>query len=88
MTDQATARAWSIAEAKARFSELLDRVDKSGPQEISRRGRTVAVVVSLDEWERKTRRRGNLAEFFGSSPLPGSGLRAERGEDGPREIAL
>jgi hypothetical protein len=45
-------------------------------------------VVSADEWERKTRRKGNLATFFAESPLPGSGLDRSRVKDGPREIDL
>ncbi len=58
------ADAWSVAEAKARLSELLDTVGRDGPQTISRRGRPVAVLVSIDEWERGKRRRGSLADFF------------------------
>ena len=34
---------WKVAEAKNRFSELLDTVDEDGPQEIQRRGKTYVV---------------------------------------------
>jgi hypothetical protein len=34
--------------------------------------------VAADEWERKTKRKGNLAEFFAASPLSGSGIKIER----------
>jgi hypothetical protein len=44
--------------------------------------------VSAEEWERKTRRAGNLAEFFAESPLRGSGLKALRTKDGPRQVEL
>ena len=54
---------WTIAEAKARFSELIDRANANGPQTITRHGRTAAVVVSAEEWERKTKRRSNLVEL-------------------------
>lgn len=60
---------WSVADAKARLSELLDTVGRTGPQTISRRGRAIAVIVSIDEWERRKRRRGSLAGFFATSPL-------------------
>jgi predicted oxidoreductase len=30
--------------------------------------------VSADEWERRTRRAGSLADFFAASPLRGSGV--------------
>jgi prevent-host-death family protein len=79
---------WAVADAKARFSEMIDRVLSSGPQVITRNGKKTVVVVSADEWERRTRRRGSLAEFFGASPLRESGLEVERPSDGPREIPL
>lgn len=69
---------WTVAEAKAKFSEVLERAQSDGPQTITRKGRRAAVVVGAEEWERKTRRRGNLAEFFASSPLRGSGLKVKR----------
>lgn len=78
---------WAVAAAKARFSEVLDRVS-NGPQLITRNGRNVAVLVSVEEWERKTKRKGSLAEFFAASPLRNSGLRIERPKDAPREIDL
>ena len=80
--------AWAVADAKARFSELIDRALSDGPQTITRRGRTAVVVVSATEWERKSRRTGNLAEFFAASPLPGSSVKIERVQDGPRELKL
>lgn len=81
-------RAWSVAEAKGRLSELLHEVDQSGPQIITRRGEQIAVVVSLDEWRRKTTRTDSLAEFFAQSPLRRSRLDIVRDADQPREVAL
>jgi prevent-host-death family protein len=69
---------WTVAEAKAKFSEVLDRAQSDGPQTITRKGRRTAVVVAAEEWERKTKRRGNLAEFFAASPLRGAGLKIKR----------
>ena len=79
---------WAAAEAKARFSEVIDRALVDGPQTITRKGKEAVVVVSAEEWQRKTRRRGNLAEFFAASPMRGSELRIKRSKDGPREIEL
>jgi prevent-host-death family protein len=73
-----TRRHWTVAEAKAKFSEVIDHATSQGPQTITRNGRTTAVIVAAEEWERKTRRKGNLAEFFASSPLRGSGLKLKR----------
>lgn len=69
---------WTVAEAKAKFSEVIDRAQSDGPQTITRNGRTTAVLVAAEEWERKTKRKGNLAEFFAASPLRGSGIKIKR----------
>ena len=83
-----SAEVWTVATAKARLSEVIDRALTDGPQTITRNGRLTVVVVSAEEWERKTKRKGNLAEFFAASPLRDSGLAIERLPDGPREIDL
>jgi prevent-host-death family protein len=69
---------WTVAEAKAKFSELLDKARSEGPQKITKHGRTTAVVIDAEEWERKAERKGNLAEFLATSPLRGSGLKLKR----------
>ncbi len=63
-----------MAFAKAHFSELIEAAMREGPQTITRHGRDAVVVVSAEEWASKTKRKGNLADFFAESPLPGSGL--------------
>jgi prevent-host-death family protein len=62
---------WTVADAKAKFSEVLDKAETEGPQTITRHGRTAAIVVAASEWRRKANRKGNLAEFFAASPLRG-----------------
>jgi prevent-host-death family protein len=88
MPEAAHDQGWSVAEAKARLSELLDHAINDGPQAITRRGKEVAVVVSIEEWRRKTARSGSLAEFFATSPLRGSELDLERPDAEPRDLAL
>jgi prevent-host-death family protein len=79
---------WTVAEAKAKFSELIERARSRGPQTITRNGRSAAVLVSAEEWERKTKRSGNLAEFLAASPLRASGLVIDRSKDKPRDVEL
>jgi prevent-host-death family protein len=79
---------WSVAEAKAKFSEVIEKARLSGPQSITKNGRRAAVVVSAEEWDRRTARKGTLVEFLNNSPLRGSGLKIERSKDGPRDIDL
>jgi prevent-host-death family protein len=77
---------WTVAEAKAKFSQLVDSAQRQGPQTITKNGRTAAVVVSAEEWEHKVRRSGSLADFFSRSPLRHAELDLSRRDDGPREI--
>ena len=81
-------KTWTVAQAKARFSKVIEEARSRGPQTITRNGRKAAVVVAADEWERKTKRSGNLAEFLAESPLRGSGLRVSRSKDAPRKSGL
>lgn len=84
----ADAKTWSLANAKAHLSEVIDQAVSEGPQTITRRGRPTAVVVSAEEWERERRRKGTLSEFFRNSPLYGSGIDLERIHDERRDIDL
>jgi len=79
---------WTVAEAKAKFSEIIERALSEGPQTITKRGRTAAIVVGADEWERKTKRAGNRAECFAGSPLRGAGLKVRRNKSRPRKVSL
>jgi prevent-host-death family protein len=81
-------RVWAVAVAKAHLSAVIDHALNDGPQTITRSGRTAVVVVSAEEWARKTKRKGNLAEFFASSPLRGSQLRIKRSSAKSRETGL
>ena len=78
---------WTLAGAKARFSEVVDRA-QAGPQTITRNGKPSAVIVSAEEWARKTVRKGTLAEFLLASPLRGADLELERQSDTPRDVTL
>jgi prevent-host-death family protein len=69
---------WTVTQAKAKFSEVIDRAESDGPQTITRNGRAAAVIVAAREWERKTKRKGTLADFFAASPLRGAGLQIKR----------
>jgi hypothetical protein len=46
------------------------------------------VVVSAEEWERKTKPKGTLADFLAASPLRDSGIDLTRIKDEPRDIDL
>lgn len=86
--EAASSEAWTVAKAKAKLSEVIERALSDGPQMITRQGRKAVVVVSAEEWERKTKRTGNLAEFFAEPPLRGAKVKIERLGHGPRNVDL
>ncbi|HEY5047157.1 MAG TPA: type II toxin-antitoxin system Phd/YefM family antitoxin [Rhizomicrobium sp.] len=43
---------WSVQDAKARFSELLDTCLREGPQVVTKRGTDAAVLVPVEDWRR------------------------------------
>ena len=75
-----SAQTWSVAQAKAKFSEVIEKAKSEGPQTITRNGRKAAVLVAVEEWERKTKpkHKESLLDFFQNSPLRGSGINLER----------
>lgn len=79
---------WTVANAKARFSELIDKAKSEGPQTVTRNGKPAVVLVSVEEWEKKTARKGTLTEFFRNSPLYDSGIELERLDHPPRKVDL
>ncbi|MEO8898074.1 MAG: type II toxin-antitoxin system Phd/YefM family antitoxin [Candidatus Dormibacter sp.] len=79
---------WPVADAKARFSELIDRALEQGPQIVTRNGRRTVAIVPVDQWERSVKQHGSLAAFFAASPLRASRLKVQRGGDLPRDIDL
>ena len=81
-------KTWSVAEAKARLSDLINEALSGAPQTITRRGRSAVVVVSAEEWERHQPRRGNLAEFLATAPENLTELVPLRSKDGMRKIKL
>ncbi|MGH6934210.1 MAG: type II toxin-antitoxin system prevent-host-death family antitoxin [Dongiaceae bacterium] len=81
-------KSWSVAEAKARLSSVIDGACVDGPQEITRHGQRTVVVVAAEEWDRKSRRRKSLATFLSESPLRDSGLDLKRMGNMPRKTEL
>lgn len=79
---------WTVAQAKAKFSEVIEKAQSRGPQTITRNGHEAVVIVSAEEWARKTKRVGTLADFLAASPLRGSGIVIERLKDEPRDVDL
>jgi prevent-host-death family protein len=82
---------WGVAEAKAKFSEVVEQAQEKGPQRITRNGKLVGLLVSPEQWEGRRKPMQNartMSEFFRSSPLAGSGLDLRRSKSKPRKVEL
>ena len=56
---------WPVQEAKARFSELLEKSVTEGPQIVTKRGVETAVLVPIAEWRSlQERARPTLKELL------------------------
>jgi len=62
---------WQIQEAKARFSEFVNRALQDGPQTVTRHGKPVAVLVPADEYRRLRTPRKSLKALLAAAPLEG-----------------
>jgi prevent-host-death family protein len=50
--EAAVIRTYSVAEARNRFAEILHDLEHVARIEVTRRGRPVAVLISMEEYER------------------------------------
>ena len=71
-------RQWQIHEASAEFGDLVRAASAAGPQTITACGRPVAVVLSVEDYDRLRRPQLSLAELMARSPLVGVELDLER----------
>jgi len=83
-----TKRVWQLQEAKARFSELVSEVEHDGYQTITKNGHEVAVILSMEDFEKLKKPKNTLLEFFQEAPYPDVDLDIERDDDLGREINL
>jgi prevent-host-death family protein len=60
--------AWQLQEAKAKFSELVQKSLDEGPQTVTRRGKDVVVVVSAEDYRKLSTARPGLLEVLMSGP--------------------
>jgi prevent-host-death family protein len=59
-------KSYSIAEARAHLSTIVDAVSDGDPVELTRRGKPVAVVLSLQQYDLLTSKRPSFAEAYRS----------------------
>jgi prevent-host-death family protein len=61
-------RQWQLQEAKARFSQLVERALEGEVQVVTRRGRQAVVVIPYEEYERLQASTKSAWEVFETAP--------------------
>ena len=79
---------WQMQEAKARMSELV-KCAQLQPQDITVHGKSVAVVVSREAFDRLSLAQGSLVDFMRRSPLyDADDIEFERDTSPTREVGF
>ena len=78
---------WKLAEAKNRFSELVNKALSDGPQKVSRRGERV-VVISEHDYQNLTGKKQNFIEFLLDHEIDLEGMDLQRDKTLSRETQL
>lgn len=79
---------WSIAEAKAHFSSVVEQA-KLEPQLITRHGQAAVIVVSIEEWQKRApfeKSSESLMDFFRNAPHVDLGLPTRTGDNDHRVV--
>jgi prevent-host-death family protein len=79
---------WALQDAKAKFSEVVQRALDGEPQCISRQGKDAVIIVSYDAIMNAVNPPDNLFEFLQSSPLANVDLDVKRMAGGFREVEV
>ena len=80
-------KTWQMQTAKARFSDMVRCAKQDGPQDITVHGKSVAVVLSREMFDRLSGNSQSLVEFMQQSPLCGcDDIEFERNQSLPREV--
>lgn len=79
---------WQLQEAKNRFSEVVDEALAHGPQTVTRHGREVVVVMSMEDYRRMSQPKGSLLQALQVPADYAVELDISRAGESPRDIGL
>ncbi|MCK5036905.1 MAG: type II toxin-antitoxin system Phd/YefM family antitoxin [Candidatus Sabulitectum sp.] len=79
---------WQLQDAKNKFSSLVEQAQLCEPQFVTKYGREVVVVLSIEEFNRITGPDTTLLNFLRNSPLAGIHTNFERTKEIPRDVEL
>jgi prevent-host-death family protein len=75
--------AWQLQEAKAKFSELVQKAIDEGPQTVTRHGKPAVVVLAAEQFDLMRKRQISLKDLLQSAPW--HELEIERDKSYPRD---
>jgi antitoxin Phd len=81
-------KSWQLQEAKAKFSQMINDVQKDGCYTITKNGEPVAILMSKQEFETLSKPEKTLLEFFEQAPLSDTDLDLDRSPDLGRDLEL
>lgn len=79
---------WQLQDAKNKFSSLVEKAQKFGPQIVTKHGEEAIVVLSISEYKKLVKPKMNIIKFFQKSPLSDFEIDFKREKELPREITL
>ncbi len=72
---------WSLQEAQANLSELVEEVLQDGHHTITRDGHSIVIILSQKEFEKYQNPKDTLIDFFYKAPFPEDDLDLIRDKD-------
>jgi len=85
-----TDMAWTLQDAKNKFSAVVDAALTGTPQEVSRRGKPAVVVLSASDYEQLVQNAVKARETFANHllafPIPDTDPQMERTQVIPRDV--
>lgn len=79
---------WQLQDAKNKFSSLVEKARRFGPQIVTKHGEEVVVVLDVSEYKKLIKPKNNLVDFFKKSPLANIELNLDRNKELSRKIEL
>ena len=62
---------WALQDARNHLRDVIDSALEQGPQRITRHGKQAVVVISEEEWNRRTGTTQRFGDWLADSPLTG-----------------
>ena len=79
---------WQLQEAKNKFSNLVDKARRDGPQVVTKHGKESVVIIAIEDYQKLNKPTSDLISFFKKSPLSDINLDLTRDKSSSRDIEL